>query len=388
MKVLQITPVAPPEKAGMANAAGGIYESTSALGLDVSLVAAIGDSTVKGLKSRRLPGLGFLAFTPAIVRLAKEADIIHLHYPCFGNAFMVSLAYRLGAKAPLVVSYHMDAVGRGLRRPVFWFHRRFIAPAFLRRAAKIAVASRDYAANSLLGRHPELMEKVVEIPFGVDTGRFRPPRTPHPVAPPPYLGEGSLPLPRTGEGGHRPGEGRNILFVGALDEQHYFKGLNVLMAALADVPDAKLTVVGGGGLLEHYRGAARRLGLSGRVDFVGRASDEELPEYHRRADVFCVPSVDRSEAYGIALLEAEASGLPCVTTALPGVRSVVHDGETGILVKPNDPAALAAALKRLLGDDVLRGKMGEAARAFALTRTWPEAGKKYLDIYKQVSSNN
>ncbi len=181
-----------------------------------------------------------------------------------------------------------------------------------------------------------------------------------------------------------PGEGRNILFVGALDEQHYFKGLNVLMAALVDVPGARLTVVGGGDLLEHYRSEAKRLGLAERVEFAGRVSDENLPGYHRAADVFCVPSVDRSEAYGIALLEAESSGLPCVTTALPGVRSVVRDGETGILVKPKDPAALAVALNMLLNDDVLRKKMSENARAFALSRTWPEAGKKYEGIYEEV----
>jgi glycosyltransferase involved in cell wall biosynthesis len=359
MKVLQITPVAPPQHSGMANAAGEIYKATSANGADVSLVTAFGDSTVKSLKSYRVPGAGLLAFSPAIIRLMKNADIVHLHYPCFGNALLVSWAYRLGAKAPLVVSYHMDAVGRGLRRPIFWFHRCFIAPFFLRRAVKIVVASRDYAANSLLGKHPKLMEKVVEIPFGVDTERFHPPAS-------------------------RMIGMKRVLFVAALDEQHYFKGLNVLLASLADVPEAKLTVVGGGSLLEHYRAEARRLGIAERVEFAGRVSDEELPEYHRRADVFCAPSVDRSEAYSIASLEAEASGLPCVATMLPGVRSVVHDGETGLLVKPNDPIALASALKKLLGDDALRSKMGENARTFALTRTWPEAGKRYLEIYNEI----
>jgi len=369
MKILQITPVAPPEKAGMANAAGEIYKATSALGLDVSLVAGIGGSTVKGLKSYNLPGLGFLAFTPSIIRLVKEADLVHLHYPCFGNALMVSLAYRLGASSPLIVSYHMDAIGRGIRRPVFWFHRKFIAPAFLRRAAKIVVASRDYAANSLLGMHPKLMEKVVEIPFGVDTERFHP----------------TSPLAK-GEGGEAVGRagGGLILFVAALGEQPYFKGLNVLMRALIDLPAAKLTVVGGGNLLEHHRAEARRLGIADRVEFAGKVSDDDLPKFHQAADVFCVPSVDRSEAYGIALLEAESAGLPCISTAIPGVRSVVHDGETGLLVKPNDAIALAAALNKILNDESMRKKMGENARAFALTRTWSDAGKKYLEIYEAV----
>ncbi len=373
MKVLQISPVAPPQRSGMANAAGEIYKATKNAGVDVDLVAAFGDSTIPGLKHWHVPGAGFLAFTPKIVSLAKQYDIIHLHYPCYGNALMVSLARMLGNNKPLVVSYHMDTVGRGLRRPVFWLHRKFFAPRFLRKADAIVVASYDYAEHSLLAKYPELMSKVVEIPFGVDTTRF------HPTA---------IGFPREGRPAPRSrsevGERGSVLFVAALDEQHYFKGLHVLLEAMVKVPGAKLTIVGDGNLKNKYIKKAEELKISDRVNFAGRVSDEELPKYYQDADLFCSASIDRSEAYGIVLMEAAASGLPAVATNIAGVRSVVEDGETGLLVPPNDPAALAEALRDMLSDAALLAKMGQSAREFALTRTWKSAGDKYMEIYKAL----
>ena len=401
MKILQISPVAPPQRSGMANAAGEIYKATKAAiepDSAVDLVSAFGDSTIKNLRHYRVPGAGFLAFTPAIIKLLLadptknppnpsktnksiildreklsqtenekngNFDIVHLHYPCYGNAMMVSLARMFGADQPLVVSYHMDTVGRGLRRPVFWLHKKFFVPRFLRQAAVIVVASRDYAEHSLLAKYPELMAKVVEIPFGVDSARFQPAVIP-------------TPRPQRGEGRVRG----SVLFAAALDEQHYFKGLYILLEAMVKVPDAKLTVVGDGNLKDSYIRRAQELKIGGRVIFAGRVSDEELPKYFQDADVFCSASVDRSEAYGIVLMEAAASGLPAVASDIPGVRTIVKDGETGLLIPPNDAGALAEALRDLPSDPELLKKMGEAARAFALTRTWKSAGEKYLEIYR------
>jgi Glycosyltransferase len=396
MKVLQISPVAPPQRSGMANAAGEIFKATKAAGADVELVAAFGDSTIKNLRHFRVPGAGFLAFTPAIIKLlsadpAKNSpisskidksvildreklsqrenakngnfDIVHLHYPCYGNAMMVSLARIFGAKKPLVVSYHMDTVGRGLRRPVFWLHAKLFAPRFLRHASVIAVASRDYAEHSLLAKYPELMKKVVEIPFGVDSTRF------HAAA-------------------RKQVTSKNILFTAALDEQHYFKGLNFLLEAMVKVPEAKLTIVGDGNLKESYIKKAKELEISDRVVFAGRVSDEELPKYFQDADVFCSASVDRSEAYGIVLMEASASGLPSVATDIPGVRTVVKNNETGLLIKPGDPIALANALNSIFNDPQLATRLGANARVFALPRTWADAGKKYFEVYTSLTTNH
>jgi len=374
MNVLQITPVAPPHRSGMAVAAGEIARAVSVVGAAVTLVSPIGGGAVRGvsvprLASLRVPGAGFLAFTPGLPGLIRRGgfDVIHLHYPCFGNASLVHLALAAGARTPLVVSYHMDVVGRGLRRIPFAYHAAVSAPRLLRRAARIAVASRDYADHSLLARHPELMRKLVEIPFGMDAVRFSPGsgeavRRTHAIAP------------------DRP----VILFVGGLDEQHYFKGLEVLMRALVRVPRAVLLVVGSGGLLKRYARRAHGLGVDERVIFAGRVSDAELPVYYRAAHLLCLPSLDRSEAYGLVIAEAAATGIPAVASDLPGVRSAMVAGETGILAAPGDVDALAAAIHSLIRDPANLKRMGDAARRLAHTRSWKASGERYVALYREV----
>jgi glycosyltransferase involved in cell wall biosynthesis len=359
MKVLQISPVAPPYRAGMANAAGEIFKATREANIATDLVAAFGESSIKNLKHIHLPGFGLLAFTPRLVSLCGEYDLVHLHYPCYGNAMMVALSRVLGNKKPLVVSYHMDTAGRRLRKPVFAFHNKFLAPVFLRQAAAIVVASRDYAEHSLLAKYPELMKKVVEIPFGIDTTRFCP-------------------------AGQKRVGGKNIIFVGGLDEQHYFKGLHVLLEALVKIPDARLTVVGSGNLVKFYARRAFDLAIDERVIFAGKVSDEELPGYYQNADVFCLPSLDRSEAFGMVVLEASASGLPAVVSDIPGVRTAVKNNETGLLVPPGDVNALANALNSILSDSQLATRLGAAGREFALSRSWKKAGEAYGALYRDV----
>jgi glycosyltransferase involved in cell wall biosynthesis len=108
---------------------------------------------------------------------------------------------------------------------------------------------------------------------------------------------------------------------------------------------------------------ARRLGLGDRVTFTGQVSDPWRRVVLHAAAVFVLPSTDRSEAFGIAQVEAMACGKPVVGSDLPtGVREVNRHGVTGLLVPPRDPAVLAQALNTLLDDDTLRTSLGRAAR--------------------------
>jgi rhamnosyl/mannosyltransferase len=106
--------------------------------------------------------------------------------------------------------------------------------------------------------------------------------------------------------------------------------------------------------------------LAGRVHFAGNVSDEDLPRYYRLADVHVLPSTGRTEAFGLVVLEAAASGVPTIASALPGVRTVVRDGETGIHVVPADAGSLRGALTTLFDRPDLRRRLGRAARARAV----------------------
>jgi glycosyltransferase involved in cell wall biosynthesis len=140
----------------------------------------------------------------------------------------------------------------------------------------------------------------------------------------------------------------------------YYKGFDYLIRAIAAV-DAHLVILGDGPLRGELQALAKRAGVADRVAFPGSVPD--LAPYYHAADVFALPAVARSEAFGLVQLEAMAAGLPVVNTRLEsGVPFVSRDGETGITVPPADAAALAGALGLLLDSPALRERYGQAAR--------------------------
>jgi len=155
--------------------------------------------------------------------------------------------------------------------------------------------------------------------------------------------------------------GPTVLFVGRL--RHY-KGLDALLRAMRLLPEnVSLAIVGDGPMGPAWRGLALELGLGDRARFLGEVSDAGLRLALGRAAVLALPSTTRSEAFGVCLLEAMASGLPCVATELgTGTSWVVRHGETGLVVRPGDPEALAGALARILDAPELARAMGLAGR--------------------------
>lgn len=174
------------------------------------------------------------------------------------------------------------------------------------------------------------------VPFGIDIDRFR---------------------PRVGP--RRPGPIR-IGFVKVGLEPKY--GPDVLVEALGRLATEpfEAIVTGEGSLGAAMRARAEGLGISDRVRFVGRLPHVEIPALLADLDIFAMPS--RQEEWGVAAAEASASGLPVVATRVGGIPEIVTDGTTGLLVPPEDPAALAAALSRLIGDAPLRARLGAEGR--------------------------
>jgi glycosyltransferase involved in cell wall biosynthesis len=158
------------------------------------------------------------------------------------------------------------------------------------------------------------------------------------------------------------------------------------LAALAQTPGLSALLVGDGDLRSQYELRSRGLGLGDRVRFIGRISDQDLPDVYRAADFLVLPSETRGEAFGVVLLEAMASGKPVIASNLPGVRSVVADGIDGLLVRPSDSVALAEALDRMARmSGEARAAMGRAGRRkVEASYEWNQIGDRLEAIYCDV----
>jgi glycosyltransferase involved in cell wall biosynthesis len=166
--------------------------------------------------------------------------------------------------------------------------------------------------------------------------------------------------------------------VGRLDEQ---KGYELLVEALAGLPDASGVVVGDGPLRAALEARAAELGVAGRLQLPGWSDDarSRLPDF----DVFVLPS--RYEGFPLSIIEAMLAGLPVVATDVGSIREAVVDGETGLLVPSGDAAALTAALRRLVDDPGLRARLGAAGRARARREFTARAmAARYERLYDEV----
>jgi rhamnosyl/mannosyltransferase len=165
----------------------------------------------------------------------------------------------------------------------------------------------------------------------------------------------------------------------------YYKGFSYLIEAMASV-QADLVLVGEGPLLPQLRAQAEQLGLAQRVHFRHDLSEAELAAHYQACDVFVLPSVEITEAFGLVQVEAMACGKPVVATDLPtGVVYVNRHGETGLIVPPRDPGALSAAMNQLLGDPELRRRMGEAGRERAMREFTRQAYAEQVNaVYREM----
>ncbi|MEA3308129.1 MAG: glycosyltransferase, partial [Chloroflexota bacterium] len=204
------------------------------------------------------------------------------------------------------------------------------------RVACVSQLVADFAVEEVgIPRH-----KIVVIPNGIDAQAFE-----HLPAKPQARARLGLPL--------------NSTLVGTVARLNPVKRLDVLLQATALMNDVHVVIVGAGPEWERLKTLRKQLGLADRVHLAGQQSN--VPEWLAALDLFALTS--DWEGMSNALLEAMAAGLPVVATAVGGTPEVVVDGETGFLVPPRDPNALAQAIIRLLRDPDLRHQMGEAGRA-------------------------
>ncbi|MBQ8905707.1 MAG: glycosyltransferase [Ruminococcus sp.] len=274
------------------------------------------------------------SFFPAFFRQAKQADVIHFHTP-FPLGDLACLLSRYQGR--VVISWHSDVVKQKRLRALYLPIMR----RFLDRADAVIVATQGHIDSA-----PELIrirEKCHIIPYGICSADYlHAPRTPYLTA------------------RAKDPAAKKVFFAGRLV---YYKGVDVLLEAFAKTDGCELFLAGEGGLEQTLRERAEELAVSDRVHFLGRLPDTDLKSAFADCDLFVLPSVQNSEAFGIVQLEAMVYGKPVINTSLPtGVPCVSLDGQTGLTVPPGDADALRTAIQTLVNDDALRRTYGAAAK--------------------------
>lgn len=374
MKTLQFTKFYPPVFGGIETATYELAEGLIARGVPTDVLCANTDrrtvhdtygtarvtraaSYAKLLSTSMAPGL-----ITELARMRGQYDIVHVHLP---NP-MANVALRLAPpKARVVLHWHSDIINQARALKLYEPLQQWM----LRRADAIIATSPPYAAHSpWLRPHSD---KVHVVPLGIQPDRIQLPSQ--------ALADARRAL--RARHGERP-------LVFSIGRMATYKGFDVLVEASRALRPEALVVVGGGGeLLATHREQVRQLGLEGRIVFTGRLSDLEVAAYMAEAALFCLPSTNRAEAFGMVLLEAMAAGLPIVSTEIDGsgVPWVNAHGETGLNVPVLQPTALADAINRLLDDPALALQYGDAGRRrFETHFTADRMVEQTLQVYRRV----
>jgi len=310
---------------------------------------------------------GNAAFLPTLPKKLKEFDIIHLHWPFAGTGELILLNKSLSSK--LIIQYHMDLLDTKIRGFIFSLYNILFNKELVKTGKKILVSSLTYSKTSKIRKYyKEFKDKFVVSPFGVERDRFFPQEK-----------NKKLLLKH----GIKNNE-KIILFVGGLDRAHYFKGINVLLRAIASKDlsslPLRLIIVGDGDLRKGYEKLAKNLGISNKIIFAGRISDKDLPQYYNLCDIFVLPSISRSEAFGLVSLEAMACAKPIIVSDLPGPNSLVEGN--GLMVRVNDVEDLAQKIKKLVKNQKLSADFGQQGlRLVQKKYNWPKIVKDIEKIY-------
>jgi rhamnosyl/mannosyltransferase len=341
IRVLQIGKFYPPHPGGMETHLEQLSTQLRQF-MDVRVLVSNNDS--RSITERRngvlvhragtLARFANTSISPGLVAAIRQspAEIVHIHWP---NPTAVLSYLASGHKGRLVMTYHSDIIKQ--RIPALLFDP--ILKAVLSRCAAVIATSPQYiSASPVLRRFRNICHV---IPFGIAPERFV------------HREESAVDEVRRKYGP------RLVLAVGRLV---YYKGFEYLVRAMRSVNGHAL-IIGDGPLRDKLRTLAVECEVADRVTITGEQFIQDLVPYFHACDLLVLPSVARSEAFGIVQLEAMVCGKPVINTSLDsGVPFVSQDRVTGITVPPADSLSLAVAINKLLDDHWLRSRYGEAAR--------------------------
>jgi L-malate glycosyltransferase len=303
---------------------------------------------------------GFLS--ALILVLDEQVAIIHTHW-LIPQGFVGAVFHRIW-NIPHIATIHGSDFN-------FIARHKPLAPVckFIIRHSDSITVNSTYMKQQLEIFAPESGEKIRVIPMGIDPGKYS---------------QGTF------SGLKKKYPARHIILsVGRLID---WKGTIYLIDAMPDVlrqfPDTMLIIIGAGPEKKMLVDRTNELGLENRIHFPGIVDTEDLPFYYHGADIFVLPSINKSgntEAFGVVLLEAMASGCPVIGSDVGGIPDIIIDGETGFLVPEQRADILAEKIVRLLLDDRLR----EQFRQNGLIRIrenflWDKIAKDFRDLFDQV----
>ncbi len=296
---------------------------------------------VDGVHVEPIPTLASISsqsIAPQLIRRCRELarerpfDIVHQHWP---DPFAHVAATLIPGRPAHVVSWHCDIVRQRLLRPIY----RAIAPRLLVKPDALIGATLAHLQSEQIPCFAP-PERCHVIPYSIDI-------TPFTLS--------TAQLKATAELRKQYGGGPLIFSLG---RHVYYKGFEVLIRAMAHVP-ATLLLGGEGPLTSQLRQLSNA--TNARVFFLGKIPESELPLYYHAADIFCLPSIAQTEAFGLVQAEAMACGKPLVNTNLQnGVNELAPDTVCAITVPPHDELALANALTRLIENPTLAARLGAA----------------------------
>ncbi|GGP23631.1 glycosyltransferase [Silvimonas iriomotensis] len=316
---------------------------------------------IDGVTVHRYPTTVDVASTPFSAREARDFgrfiapyDVLHYHFPWPFGDVLHALA---GHRKPSVVTYHSDIVKQK------WLKKAYspLMNWFLGHVDAIAPTSPGYLASSV--DLVPFRDKCTVIPLGLDPAS-------HPAPDPQAV---AAYRERFGE--------RYFAFVGVF---RYYKGLQYLIEAASHVAE-NIVLMGDGPLRGEYEAEAARRGLT-NLHFIGLVDEQVKMDILAGAHAFVFPSHLRSEAFGLGLAEAAMMGKPMISCDIGTGTSFINlHGETGLVIPPADPSALAQAMNTLSSDVELATRQGEAARRrFGQMFSLDKMVSAYTALYRRV----
>lgn len=359
MRVLHVGKFYPPFAGGMEYFLADLIGAQQALGLEVAALVHHEDPGWRGsgptMGDRppliyRVPCLGRVLYVPLspsfpgwLNRIIRNfaPDLLHLHLP--NTSALTALMLPRARRLPWVVHWHADVVASTIDRRLalaYGLYRSF-EQSLLRRSRAIIVTSPPYLAASQALQ--AWRERCVTIPLGLDPSRLQSPDTTCLAKALALWGEASL----------------RVLAIGRLT---YYKGHEILIRASASLPGVQTLIVGGGEYRQRLERLIKTLNLCGRVQLTGHLAVAEVAALLGSCDLVCLPSLERTEAFGLVLLEAMGYAKPVVVSDIPGSGApwLVRRAQNGILTPPGDSQALAIALSDLQAHPERRQQLGVA----------------------------